>query len=36
MSRVLRTQYSEYLFMPTYVRKYLVGRIIEINTPNKN
>ena len=36
MARVLRTQYSEFLSIPTYVRKYLVGRIIEIYGPESS
>ena len=33
LSEVLGTGYADYLNMPTYVRKYLVNKIIEVNTP---
>ena len=33
LGRFLRTQYQDFLTMPTYVRKYLVEKIIEYNTP---
>jgi hypothetical protein len=33
MSKILRTQYSEFLKIPTYIRKYIIDRIIEDNTP---
>jgi hypothetical protein len=33
MARFLRTSYTEFLSMPTYVRKYTIGKIIETNTP---
>jgi hypothetical protein len=33
LSKVLGTGYADYLNMPTYVRKYLVNKIIEVNTP---
>lgn len=31
LSKILRTSYSDYLIMPTYVRKYLINRIIQEN-----
>lgn len=33
LSKVLRTGYQDFSLMPTYVRKYLVNKIIEISTP---
>jgi len=32
---MLRTSYTEYLKMPTYVRRYLVDKIIEEHKKNK-
>jgi hypothetical protein len=29
LAKILRTSYSDYLKMPTYVRRYLVDKIIE-------
>lgn len=29
LSKILRTSYSDYLSMPTYVRKYLINKIIK-------
>jgi hypothetical protein len=28
-SKIFRTQYSEFMSMPTYVRKYLIGKFVE-------
>jgi hypothetical protein len=36
MARFLRTSYSEFLNIPTYVRKYLINKIVETNTPKEN
>jgi len=36
MSKILRTQYSEFLTIPTYIRKYIVDRIVEDYTPKEN
>ena len=36
MSKILRTQYSEFLQIPTYIRKYIIGRIIDDYTPKEN
>jgi hypothetical protein len=33
LSKFLRMQYSEFLKIPTYVRKYLIEKIIEENKP---
>jgi hypothetical protein len=35
MGKVLRTQYSEFLKIPTYIRKYIINRIIEDNAPKE-
>jgi len=35
MSKVLRTQYNEFLSIPTYVRKYIIKRIVEDYTPKE-
>ena len=35
LSRFIRTSYSDFLTMPIYVRKYLVNRIIDDNTPDQ-
>jgi hypothetical protein len=36
MARFIRTSYPEFLTMPTYVRKYLIQKIVETNTPKTN
>ena len=36
MSKILRTQYTEFLQIPTYVRKYIISRIIDDYTPKEN
>ena len=36
MYKTLRTQYSEFLTIHTYIRKYIVGRIIDDYTPKEN
>jgi hypothetical protein len=33
MSKFIRTSYRDFNEMPTYVRKFLINRIIEDNTP---
>jgi hypothetical protein len=33
LSKILRMQYSEFLSIPTYARKYLVEKIIEDGKP---
>jgi hypothetical protein len=33
LAKVLGTGYQDFSVMPTYVRKYLVNKIIEISTP---
>jgi hypothetical protein len=33
MAKFIRTSYSDFNEMPTYVRKFLINRIIEDNTP---
>jgi hypothetical protein len=35
MAKFLRTSYSDFMVMPTYVRKYLVNKIVELNTPKE-
>jgi hypothetical protein len=32
MAKFLRTSWSDFLIMPTYVRKYLINKIIKLNT----
>jgi hypothetical protein len=32
MAKFLRTSYSDFMVMPTYVRKYLVDKIVELNS----
>lgn len=32
----MRTSYQEFLIMPTYVRKYMIDKIIESNTPKND
>jgi hypothetical protein len=36
MAKFLRTSWSDFLIIPTYSRKYLIDRIIELNTPKDN
>jgi hypothetical protein len=31
LAKILRTQYSEFLKIPTYVRRFLIDKIIEDN-----
>jgi len=31
LAKILRTSYTEFLNMPTYIRKYLIDKIIEDN-----
>jgi hypothetical protein len=33
LSKNLSTSYSDFMSMPTYFRKYLVDKVIEMNTP---
>ena len=33
LARFIRLSYTEFHIMPTYMRKYLIDRIIEDNTP---
>jgi hypothetical protein len=33
LAKYLRTSYNEFLKLPTYIRKYLLDKIIEENTP---
>jgi hypothetical protein len=33
MAKFIRTSYSDFNEMPTYVRKFLINRILEDNTP---
>jgi hypothetical protein len=33
MAKFIRTSYTDFNEMPTYVRKFLINRIIEDNTP---
>jgi hypothetical protein len=33
LARFLRMSYPDYLNIPTYIRKYLIDKIIEDNTP---
>jgi len=33
LARFLRMSYTDYLNIPTYIRKYLIDKIIEDNTP---
>jgi hypothetical protein len=33
LGKFIGTSYSDYLVMPTYFRKYLIDKIIELNTP---
>jgi hypothetical protein len=35
MSKILRTQYSEFLKIPTYIRKYIINRIVDDYTPKE-
>jgi hypothetical protein len=36
LGKFIGTSYSDYLVMPTYVRKYLINKLIEVNTPPDN
>jgi sulfur relay (sulfurtransferase) DsrC/TusE family protein len=36
LAKFIRMQYSEFMVLPTYVRKYIINRIIEDNTPKNN
>jgi hypothetical protein len=36
LGKFIGTSYSDYLTMPTYVRKYLINKLIEVNTPPDN
>jgi hypothetical protein len=33
MAKQLRMSYLEFMNIPTYVRKYLINKIVETNTP---
>jgi len=33
MSKFIKISYTDFYIMPTYVRKYLIDKIIEDNTP---
>jgi hypothetical protein len=35
LAKYLRMQYSEFLHIPTYVRKYLINKLVEDLTQNK-
>jgi len=35
MGKFLNTSYSDFLKIPVYQRRYLVDKIIELNTPKK-
>jgi hypothetical protein len=35
LGKFIGTSYSDFLIMPTYFRKYLIEKIIEINTPKE-
>jgi len=36
MARFLRTSYTDFNNMPSYMRRYLIDKIIDANTPKNN
>lgn len=35
LSKFLRTSYTDFNLMPVYMRKYLINKVVEQNTPSE-